>query len=326
MNVRPGGGSFTVRLVGTLMLVGQDFLAVGQDIVPKQHRRIGIGGVTRNADPDRKGEQRRKRQRLQRRPGKRQLVGLVTVDGERQRHFARHDEIGQERMALAQRHAIGGDDLVEKVDRILLAPHAGDAHEPHVGILGLDAELALPFRIGEVVVTRRRLRLGDEIGIIGGGDDVDAIDDPFAMRRDRSGNEVGERRRGDLLQHMLALQRLHVRPRDLHHIEIEAVGLQFGERPLANIGGTAAPDPDLQAIFLLEAGKDAGHVCDGGSKNKARRPPSFLAPSTRRWRRSGPDKAATSATVAVCASAAAQIEQRRQEEEAGEQRRTSRTH
>ena len=158
-----------------------------------------------------------------------ELHDLVEIGRQRQRHLAGHDEIGEQRVALAHRDAVRGDDVAEQLQAALLADRLHQAAEP-VAVVGLDAELALPLAVGEVVVALRQIVLLDEPRVVGGDEDVVARADPFAVRTDRRRREIGERRRCDLLQQLLAVERFHRGGVGLEDVDVEAVAARLRRR------------------------------------------------------------------------------------------------
>ena len=67
-----------------------------------------------------------------------QLLGLVVVDGQRERDLAGGDQLRQQRMPLAHRHAVGGDDVLEQLDAARFTELRSHAGQP-VLVVGFDA-------------------------------------------------------------------------------------------------------------------------------------------------------------------------------------------
>jgi hypothetical protein len=93
-------------------------------------------------------------------------------------------------MPLAHRYAVGGDDVAKKLEALVLAQGAHYPAEP-VTVLGLDAELARPATIEEIIVTFWQPGLLDDAGVVGGDENVQACADPLPMRQDRRRKERG---------------------------------------------------------------------------------------------------------------------------------------
>ena len=75
-----------------------------------------------------------------------QLRRPVEISRERKRHFAGYHEIGQQRMALTHRNAVGRDDIAKHVSP-RSSPNVVDDRAEPVAVVGLDTELAFPSRI-----------------------------------------------------------------------------------------------------------------------------------------------------------------------------------
>jgi hypothetical protein len=80
------------------------------------------------------------------------------------------------------------------------------------------------------------------------------------MRQDRRSKKLGQRRRFDLLEQALSAHRFHCERAGLDHVRLEAPASGLRDRALHDIFRAAAPEPDLDAVFLLECGNDGGHV------------------------------------------------------------------
>src|SRR5262249_2299695 len=103
----------------------------------------------------------------------RSCSGLVGIGRERERNFTGDHEVRQQGMTLAHRYAVGGDDVAEQLEALVLTQGAHHRAEP-VAVLGLHAELARPAAIEEITVAFRQLVLLDEPGIVGGDENVEA--------------------------------------------------------------------------------------------------------------------------------------------------------
>ena len=99
---------------GDELALGQDVLAlVTDEEIEEQHRRIRVRRVSRERFARGPGDCRRNHEPVERRAPALCLLGQKTVDRERQRHFARRDQVGEEAVTLAHGHAVRGDDVSE---------------------------------------------------------------------------------------------------------------------------------------------------------------------------------------------------------------------
>jgi hypothetical protein len=110
-----------------------------------------------------------------------------------------------------------------------------------VAVVGLDAELALPFGVDQIVVPLRQIGAGNEPRIIGGDKNVVARADPFMVRLDRLGCQIGGCRQIDLLQQAFPMQRFHRRRAGLEGIGIESAAARLDDGALQNVFRAAAP-------------------------------------------------------------------------------------
>jgi hypothetical protein len=83
------------------------------------------------------------------------------------------------------------------------------------------------------------------------------------MRQDCRGKKLGQRGRFDLLEQALSAHRFHCKRAGLDHVCLEAPAARLHDRTLHDIFRAAAPQPDLDAILLLERGNDGAHVVHG---------------------------------------------------------------
>ena len=123
---------------------------------------------------------------------------------------------------------------------------------------------SLPFHLGstQVIVALRQFILLDELGVVGGDEDVVPRSRPFAVRRERRRIEVGQARRFHLLEQLFPVQRFHRRAARLEHIRVVPAAAGLGHAALDHIFGAAAPHPHLDAVFFLEGGGHDRHVVD----------------------------------------------------------------
>ena len=126
-----------------------------------------------------------------------------------------------------------------------------------------DAELVLPSRICQIGIAFRQLTFVHGAGVIGGDKNVVARADPFVMRTDCFRLEIGESRRGDALQQLFPLQRLHRNRPRLDRIDSEAAAARFEHGALQDVVGAAAPQLQPQAVFLLKCLAQRSFVVDG---------------------------------------------------------------
>ena len=118
-------------------------------------------------------------------------VGVLHEHRQPNRHFAGRDQIGEQRVALTYRHAVGRDNVAKKFQPRLLTQQP-DQHPEPVVIVGLDAELSFERRIEQVRVALRQRFWLHQIDIVHRGEDVDARPDPLAVRTHRLLDEVLE--------------------------------------------------------------------------------------------------------------------------------------
>src|SRR5205823_2929628 len=112
--------------------------------VVEEHRGVRMRGAARDADSVRPRDRRADREPVDRRALALELFGLVIVYGQRERHLTRHDQLREQRMPLAHRHAVFCDDLLEEFRAPGLADFVEKAREP-VRVLLLDTEFPLPL-------------------------------------------------------------------------------------------------------------------------------------------------------------------------------------
>ena len=77
------------------------------------------------------------------------------------------------------------------------------------------------------------------------------------VRAQRRRHDVGEQRRLDLLQHLLAMQRFHLGRARLDRVDLEAPAARFDQRALQDALRARAPGLQLDAVFLLEARRES---------------------------------------------------------------------
>ncbi len=182
-----------------------------------------------------------------------QLLRLVVVDRQRQRHLARHDKLRQQRVALPRRDAVGRDDVLEDLPASRVADVGEDAGKP-VGVLLLDAELPLPLRAGEILPRLRQVRFLHQLRVVRLHEDVQPRPGPFTVRQDRRRDQVSEIRTLHELEDVLTVQRLELGSVGLDNVDGEPARAILLDGPGDDVLGTASPDRHLDAVFLLKRG------------------------------------------------------------------------
>ena len=141
----------------------------------------------------------------------------------------------------------------------LSSPSLSDRREPG-RVVGLDRKPALPARVPELFVGLRHLVGADQIGVVGGGEKVEVDADIFAVRLQRLRHHGGGQRRLHGIQQLFAMQRLQRRRAGVIGVGRTAAGAALVERALHDRLGAAAPDLDVDAVFLLEGVDDGRRV------------------------------------------------------------------
>src|ERR1700730_13885927 len=142
-----------------------------------------------DADPFKSCDDRRKGEPIYRRAPLFQLLDAVGVGRDRQRHLSGDDEVRQQGMALAHRYAVGGRNAPEQLETPFLSQLAHQRAEP-VAIVGLDAQLALPFWVQEIVVAFRKFVPSDQSRVVRGNEYVETRPGPLSVRRQGGRIEV----------------------------------------------------------------------------------------------------------------------------------------
>src|SRR5204863_21898 len=174
--------------------------------VVEEHRGVRMRGAARDADSVRPRDRRADREPVDRRALALELFGLVIVYGQRERHLTRHDELREQRMPLAHRHAVFCDDLLEEFRAPDLADLVEKAREP-VRVLLLDTEFPLPLRVEQVFPGLRQILLPHGLGVVRLHEHVQARADPFAMGTERGRGE--NRARGEQAREKAESRRPH---------------------------------------------------------------------------------------------------------------------
>ena len=84
------------------------------------------------------------------------------------------------------------------------------------------------------------------------------------MRRHRLRDQVGEHRRRDFLQQLLAPQAFHFRSGGLGDIDIITPAAVLGDGAAQNILRAAAPELNLHAVFFIEGDSDGIRIVGDG--------------------------------------------------------------
>ncbi len=152
----PSGSGTNLRIGRRHVALGHDLLALADHEIVEQQRRVRMRRAARHRRAVAERDHRLEIERLDRRAVALLLLGLVAVDRERERHFARLHQIGKQRVAAAHRHAVGLHDVAEELQALLLAHLHHDGAEP-VEVRGLDRKPSLPARIEQVLVASSAL-------------------------------------------------------------------------------------------------------------------------------------------------------------------------
>src|SRR5205085_7849265 len=159
-------------------------------------------------------------------------------------------------------------------DAFLLA-HVRDQGRIPVGHARLDAELAFPAGIEQVLVAARQLVLPHHLGVVGLYPEREIGRDPAAMRAERPFEELRAVRWRDRLEDFLAIERLHLERGGMDGIDVMAAGGRFGHRALQDFLGGGAPYLDLDAGALLERAEERRQILV--RKARVERQRAFLA-------------------------------------------------
>src|SRR5213594_3694485 len=151
------------RGAGIRLAVGRQVIPLDQDRLPfaeheivEQHRRMRVRRLPGERDAVDPRDRGLDRIPVDRGASLLQLLGVVVVDGERERHLARGDQAGEQRVPPAHRQPVPRDDLAEKPQALVLADSL-DHHREPVDVLGLDPQPPFPSRVQEILVGLRQL-------------------------------------------------------------------------------------------------------------------------------------------------------------------------
>ena len=241
------------------MTIREQLLRLRQHKIKHQHGRVRMRRIADHRNGVRMRHDRIKREPVDRCAFALELLGRVVKGRQRQRHLAHRHQIGEQRVTLADREAVGLGDVAKELEALLLPHHLDETGEP-VGIVGLDRNPAFPFRIEQVLVALRQVGFLHQIGIVGGDQHIQTEARPGSIGWDRGRHQVGEIGRLDLGEELLGIQRLHGGRVVEHEINVVAPGACLVEDALADVLGAGAIEIDLDPVFLLEGGDERGVV------------------------------------------------------------------
>src|SRR3989442_8191858 len=240
----------------------QDRLAFeGKHEVGKEQRRVGVRGAARHADRVRAPERGFERLPPDRGAFYHQALGIVVVDRSGERNLARGDELGHQRVAAAYFGFRRGE-LPEKCEALFLAHRFDHGAEP-VGVAGFDPDTAREARVKQVLVGLGYLVCFDEIGVVGDGEEIEAVGDVMAVLGKGGRRQVLEVRTEELLEQLLAVHRFHFRAVRLQDVAAESPGPRLGDGALQHLLRARAPQLDFHAaVFPLEDFDDRHRVLE----------------------------------------------------------------
>ena len=249
--LRPG-----VRRNGAV--IGKQFLGVGEHEVGEQQRRVGVRRAPGDRDSVRLRDDRVERQHRDRRLLVLQVVDLEAVDRQRQGHFAGGDHVGENDVPLALLQVLRADPA-EEVERALLAPLMDQLGHP-VDVRLLDAELAFPFRLEQVLVGFRQFLFLDQPGVVGLHEHVEPRRKIQAVAGNRILYQLLGERAEESRQHFFPRQRLQFRSVGFDRVDDVPLGLGLGQRALNDALASRPPDADFHSVLGFERGAQALHV------------------------------------------------------------------
>jgi hypothetical protein len=119
-----------------------------------------------------------------------QLLGLVVVDRERQRDLARDHELGEGACGPLRTETPLAFTMSRKTLAALASPISVNWPASQSASFLLDAELALPLGVGELLPGLGHLLLLHQLGVVRLHEDVEARAHPLAVRADRLLDQV----------------------------------------------------------------------------------------------------------------------------------------
>ena len=219
----------------------------------------------RDADAAHAADHGLEREPVDRRAFALRTLGDVLVHGERERHVACDHQVVEQRVAAAHRNAVLRHQLAEEADTFFLAHVHGHRGVP-LRHASLEAELALPLGIEQVLIGARKVLLAHEVRVVGLDPERQVSRGPAAMRALRATEKLHAMRRRHRLQYFLAVERLHLERRGVHRIEIVPSGAGLDHGALQHLFRCRAPELHVDAIALLESGGQAGQVLLGKAR------------------------------------------------------------
>src|SRR3989475_1379916 len=239
----------------------QDRLAFeGEHEVGKEQRRVRMRRAARHADRVGAPERRFERLPPDRRAFHYQALGVVIVNGRRDRDLAGGDQLRHQGMPRADLGPRGGKLLKER-EPLLLAHRLHHGAEP-VDVARLDPHLAREARAKEVLIAVGNVARFDELGVVRDREEVEPVGDIVTVLGERGGGQIGEVRTIELFEQPLAVHGLHLGPVGLEDVAGEAPGARFGDGALQNLLRARAPKLDLHPRFLLEGLGDRHRVLE----------------------------------------------------------------
>src|SRR5262249_20083135 len=150
-------------------------------------------------------------------------------------------------------------DVAEQPQSLRFANVYHHLREP-VEILRFDTELVLPLRPQKIVKGLGQALFADEVRVVGLNEGAQIHRHPLPVWSDGFGNDAGEVWRFDLLQQVLAIERLERRARPRHDVDLEAPRPGLAHDALQEAFRIRAPNLDLHAVFLVEGRDQRGNV------------------------------------------------------------------
>ena len=239
--------------------LGEQRLAVAEDEVVEEDRRVGMRRALHDPDSVGVGDGRLQREPVDRRAAALGLFRQVAVEGERKGDFAGDDQVVEQRVSVSHGQAVLRYQLTEEFQPVLLA-HFPDQREKPFLFFRFHRYPSLPARVEQVPECFRQLPGLHPVRVVGLDENIDARAGPLAMRRDGLGNQLTLIGRADLLQQALAVQELHFRRGIVHDVYFEAAGARLGDCPAQNVVLARAPDVDLDSVAAFEFRDEADQV------------------------------------------------------------------
>jgi hypothetical protein len=174
-----------------IVAVGEQLLRFRQHEIEHQRGCIRMRRIGNHRNGVRMRHNRIKREPIDRPAFALELLGRVVEHGQRQRHLAHRHQIGEQRVPLAHREAVALGDVAKEFEALLLPHHLDETGEP-VRVISLDRNLALPFRIEQVLIALRQVGLLHQIGVVGWDQHIQTEARPGSIGWDRGRHQVRE--------------------------------------------------------------------------------------------------------------------------------------